>query len=225
MSITITDICIVLIFSGFIIYGCKIGLIKAVVDLLAVFLTGILTWFLYPHFAALIMKTPLYYGINKWITLTLNNNDILSKSIPEFLIKLPDFMKDSIAIASKQAFESTIASVSEGITVLAVNAISIILLFILIRLMMLLIKKIGYKINKLFVIGPVNVILGGIFGLIQGVLIVNLAVMIISCFPTSKLYDRVAVDIEKSYISGYMFNEDSNFLGIPVKYPINNINK
>lgn len=220
MTVTITGIIIALILIFFLIFGIKTGLVKAVFDLLAFFLTWLLTWILYPYVAALLLKTPVYDGINKWLNITLNNNELISETLPEFFFRLPDFIKDSIVISSKQAFENIVSSTSDALTVLTVNIISIIILYLVLRLLSVLIKKAGKKINKIMIIGPVNMLLGGAFGVIRGLLFIYIAMMIISYFPTTKLYSHIADDIDRCYIAGTMFNENVNILGLSVRYPV-----
>ena len=220
MTITLTGIIIAVILIIFFVFGMKTGLIKSVFDLLAFFLTWALTWIFYPHLAALLLNTPIYEGVNKWLTLTLNNNDLVSESLPEFFVNLPNFIKDSIVISSKQAFESLISSTVDALTVLTMNIISIIVLYFLFRFISHLIKKAGNKINKIMIIGPVNMLLGGAFGVIRGLFVVYISMMLISYFPTTKIYDFTAKDIERSYICSKMFNEDIKFLGLSVRYPV-----
>ena len=221
MNISIVGIIIVLVILIFIIRGWKIGLVKAVFDLLSFFIVGILTWIMYPGLAKLIISTPIYDFIHNWIITTLNSNDILTKSIPEFFMELPVFIKDSIVISSKQAFHSMINSTADALTILAINVISIILLFVALSLLALLIKKMGKFINKIIIVGPINMILGAFFGFLQGVFICYLVIMIFSYFPTTKAYDFIARDMEKSYVCDLMYNKNINILGFKPIHPIN----
>ena len=224
MTITITGIVIAFILIFFFAFGVKTGLVKAVFDLLAFFLTWLLTWIFYPYLAALLIKTPVYDSIYKWINITLADNRLVNETVPEFFLKIPDFIKDSIVISSKQALENIVSSTVDALTVLAINAISILILYFVFRFLSILIKKIGRKINKIAIIGPVNMLLGGAFGIIRGLLIIYVVMMVISCFPTTKLYSHIANDIEKCYISGTMFNEEIKIMGLSVRYPVNDVN-
>jgi uncharacterized membrane protein required for colicin V production len=63
-------------------------------------------------------------------------------------------------------------------------------------------------------------ILGGIFGLVKGIFVVYIAVMIISFFPTTKMYDIVKNDINSDkIICGTLFNEDVKIIGFSLRYP------
>lgn len=217
-GITITGGAILLVLVLFTIYGMKMGFVKAVFDLFSFFFTGILTWFLYPVVASWIIKTPLYKFLNGFILTTLSDNITLEKSLPEFFIKLPTFMKDSVMETSRQAFGSLIESTGEALTVLAINLISIILIFLAVRLVALLLKKYAVKINKIIIIGTVNKILGGIFGFIQGYFLVCLILLIISLFPYGKIQTQISKDLETSYVAGIMLNENTDIFNITQRY-------
>ncbi len=220
MAFTVTGIIIVIVFIILFILGMKDGLIKAVFDLLSFFLTWAFTWVFYPYVSGMIIKTPLYEGITKWFEMTLSTNPIMTETIPEFFVDLPPFIKESIVTSSKQGLDSIIASTAEALSVLAINVVSIVGLYIIFRLISLLVKKLGEKINKILLIGPVNMILGGLFGLVKGIFIVYIAVMIISFFPTTKVYDIVKNDINSDkIICGTLFNEDAKIMGFSVRYP------
>ncbi len=217
-GITITGSIILLFLVFFVFYGMKMGFVKAVFDLFSFFFTGILTWFMYPVVASWIIKTPLYGFLNNLIQTTLSDNVTLNESLPEFFIKLPTFMKDSVMETSKQAFDSLIESTGEAMTVLLINLISIILIFIAVRLIALLIKKYAVKINKIILIGTVNKILGAVFGFIQGYFLICLILLIISLFPAGKIHKQISKDMETSYVADVMFNENSDIFSISKRY-------
>lgn len=219
MGFSIVDIIMILILAAFVIYGLKCGFIKAVFSLFSLFFTGIMTWIFYPLLAGALINTPLYEWIHSLILATLSDNEALMQSLPEFFAGLPEFMKNSIMESSKQAFNSLVGSVSEAMTVLTVNIISIILVFVVVRILALFLKKFSHKINKLFIIGKINQLLGGIFGLAQGVFVIYLLMLVLSFFPTVKLYEYVAEEIPKSFVSQKLFNENARFFGMKVRYP------
>ncbi len=217
-GITITGTAIVIVLALFLVYGMKMGLVKAVFDLFSFFFTGILTWLLYPVVAGWLIKTPFYPFLNNLIQTTLSDNVTLGESLPEFFISLPAFMKDSIMESSKQAFDSLIESTSEAMTILVINIISIVALFLIVRLLALFLKKYAGKINKIILVGTVNKILGAAFGFVQGYFVVCLLLLIISLFPAGGLHNRISKDLEKSYVSGIMFSDNSDVFKIKSRY-------
>ncbi len=220
MNISIVGIIIILVVLLFVIKGLKSGLVKAIFDLLSLFIVGILTWFLYPVVSKFLITTPLYDIIHNWLTSTLQNNSVLSTSIPEFLSELPAFLKESIVVSSKNTIDTLLSTASDALAVLTVNVISIIILFICLTIFAFFVRKLGTFINKIIIIGPINKVLGGFFGFIQGMFICYLIIMIISYFPTTKIYDFVSKDMEKSFVCKAMYNENVDILGFKPTYPI-----
>lgn len=217
-GITLTGIFIIFVFCAFLIYGVKMGFLRAVFDLLRFFFAGLVTWLLFPFVAGLLANTPLYGFIKKIIMLTLKDNPALNESLPEFFIKLPAFIKNSIMDTSKQAFDSLVSSTADALTLLALNVISIIVIFILARILTLFLKKLTVKLNKLIIIGPVNKVLGGIFGCLQGYFFICLVMLIISIYPAGKVYEKVRSDFHKSTVINIMFSENNDSFGIRARF-------
>lgn len=220
MNVSFIGIIIILIIAFFVIRGLKIGLVKAIFDLLSFFIVGILTWFLYPTVSKFLISTSLYDIIHNWLSSTLQNNNLLFTSIPEFLSELPSFLKESIVVSSKNTIDNLLSTATDALAVLTVNVISIIILFIGLSILAFFVRKLGTFINKIIIIGPINMILGAFFGFVQGIFICYLIIMVISYFPTTKIYDFVGKDMEKSYICKIMYNENVDILGFKPTYPI-----
>lgn len=220
MSFTITGVIILLIILGFTIYGIKVGLIGAVFSLLSIFFTTVFTWLIYPWVAGLLLKTPLYDGLRDWITKSLESNQGLTQSMPEFVNNLPEFLRSSVENTVTQTADNILGYCAEALSVLAVNVISIILLFVGIRLLFTLLKKIGKAVNKVKIIGPVNSFLGGVFGCVQGIIMVYLIVMVISYFPTTQVYEHVRDELQVSMVGKILFNERMTIFGIKPRYPL-----
>lgn len=220
MKVSIVGIIILVIIALFFIRGWKNGLIKSVFDLFSFFIVGILTWLLYPSLTSILMDTPLYDAINKWILSGVDKSDFFEKTLPDFFSDLPAFMRESALAGAETTLQSSVASIAEALTVLAVNVISIIALFITLSIIAFFIKKLGTFINKIVIVGAVNRVLGGAFGLVQGLFICYIAIMLISYFPTTSVYDYVAKDIEQSYVCKLMYNDDVSILGFKPTYPV-----
>ena len=220
MSVSIVGISIVIIIALFFIKGWKNGFVKSVFDLFSFLIVGVLTWLLYPSVSSMLSKTSLYDIINEWIINGLNTSDFLQKTIPEFLADLPVLVRESIASGAEATIQSSFASIANALTMLAINVISILVLFFTLSIIAFFIKRIGKFINNIVIVGAINRVLGGFLGLVQGLFICYIAIMLISYFPTTSLYDYVAKDMEKSYVCKIMYNEDVSILGFQPTYPI-----
>lgn len=220
MPFTITGISILLIILGFTVYGIKAGLIRAVFSLFSIFFTTVFTWLIYPWVAGLLMNTPLFNGIRDWIFHSLDSNQQMAQSMPEFFQNLPGFLRNSVEKAVTQTTDSILVYCAEALAVLTINVISILLLFVGIRLLITLVKKIGKAVNKVKIIGPVNSFLGGIFGCVQGIIVVYLIIMVISYLPTTKAYEVVRDDLQVSAVGRILYNERITLFGMKPRYPL-----
>ncbi len=220
MNFSIVGILIILVIVLFFLRGWKNGLVKSVFDLFSFLIVGLLTWLLYPVVSGFLVKTDLYTIINDWMVSSLNNSDFLQLTIPEFIGSLPAFVRESIILNSESALQSSISSIADKLTVLAINAVSVIGLFLGLSILSFFIKRMGSFINNIVIVGTINKILGGFFGFVQGLFICYIVIMLISYFPTTKLYDFVAEDMSKSYVCSVMYNENMSILGFKPTYPI-----
>ena len=101
MNISVVGIAIILIIVIFLVIGWKNGLIKAIFDLLSFFIVVAFTWALYPSVSQLLMKTALYTIVSNWADMSIKDNVLFSKTLPEFFNNLPLFVKNSIYVTSK----------------------------------------------------------------------------------------------------------------------------
>ncbi|MBE7029029.1 MAG: CvpA family protein [Ruminococcaceae bacterium] len=216
MNISLVGLIILLIILIFTVWGWKSGFIKTVFDVFSLVLVMGLTGAFYPHLAKILMNTRLKDTIYDYFVTTFTSSVNISE---ETFVNLPSFIHDTVVLSTENIIGHTATSMAEIFTVFVVNVISIILLFISLFICSFFIKKLAKFINKIIIVGHINKILGAILGFFQGVLISYLIICVISFFPASKIYTYVAEDMEKSYISKFMFNEKINLFGIQPIYP------
>lgn len=217
----IMEIIILAIVVLMFIIGYKRGFIKSVFDLFSVFLSWVLAWLLYPTISSFLIKTPIFNTVKDFIGKNLTfNAEEGAQTLSSYISNLPEFLSKSLMSTAADASVEILNSIENTLAVLAVNIISIILIFIAVRIFMFLMKIFSEKINDIILIGSLNKFLGGILGAIQGVFIVYLVVFAITFFPATQAYSYVASEIETSDICSIMFNEDVKILGIKPTYPV-----
>lgn len=193
----ITDIIIVAVIVLFTVIGVKRGLAKTILNLAGLVLTAISAYYLSSFLSQLIydsfLKQTIITNIQQiieqnGIDYAFSNcleaipqwiNGILSFIVGIFGISLSEFQNQlsvpsEISLSASQAVESAVAPVVTSVLTL----IFIIVLFIVI---LFIVKKLVKLISKVFnipVIKQINQLLGGIFGLAEGLLIVFIAVNI-----------------------------------------------
>lgn len=92
-----------------------------------------------------------------------------------------------------------------------VCALSLLGLYILFKIIFFIIADLSQKIKKVKVVGPLNVFLGGVFGLIKSVIIVDLCVILLGALPFGFIQGLMQ-KIDGSFI--IMLFDKVNVLGI-----------
>lgn len=96
--------------------------------------------------------------------------------------KLPSFLLtkiDELIMADSSSGQTISQILANEIAMIVFCVIAFIVLFIIIKIVFFIIKKVTKNISNIPVIGPVNRILGGVFGLLEGVL---------SCFVVAAVF-------------------------------------
>ncbi len=81
--------------------------------------------------------------------------------------------------------------------------ISIIALYIILRILLFLIGEIIKKLSKISIIGAVDKTLGLFLGLIRGIIFVQIAILIINVIPLS-FFQELSVNIEASVLAAFI---------------------
>lgn len=90
------------------------------------------------------------------------------------------------------------------LTGILLNIISFLLLFVLISFILVFLSgKLKY-LNRIPIIGTLNVLLGGLFGAVKGIIIVFLIVALISLIPTEYWIDTLDASVVVALFGHYM---------------------
>lgn len=193
----ITDIIIVAVIVLFAVIGVKRGLAKTILNLAGLVLTAISAYYLSSFLAQLIYDSFLKQTVITNIQQIIEQNGVdyaisnCLEAVPQWIngilsfiggifgISLKDFQNQlsvpsGISLSASQVIESTIAPV-------ATSVLAIILIIVLFIIILFIVKKLVKLIAKVFnipIIKQINQLLGGIFGIAEGLLIVFIAVNI-----------------------------------------------
>ena len=193
----ITDIIIVAVIVLFTVIGVKRGLAKTILNLAGLVLTAISAYYISSFLSQLIYDAFLKQTVitntqqiieQNGIDYALSNcleavpqwiSGILSFISGIFGISLNEFQNQlsvpsEISLSASQAVESAVAPV-------VTSVLAFILIIVLFIVILFIVKKLVKLISKVFnipVIKQINQLLGGIFGLAEGLLIVFIAVNI-----------------------------------------------
>lgn len=171
--------------------GYRSGFVKSLVGFVGIFISAFGGYLLYPYVSSFLMGTPLFNLVNQsvvaWVQGYVNQH-----TNPQDL-----FMR-----YQAENIEMLCAKMSEGITTVIFNILSIILIILLIKVGIFLLKKLTSFINHIPVIGQLNriggLLLSGASYVVACFIIV--AVMLLPPANTSELSRNLCHQINNSSV-------------------------
>lgn len=125
---------------------------------------------------------------------------------------MPDIINNyigkTISEAADTAKDTIVETVAINLSITAIKIITLILLFILIRIALICIKFITNLISKLPIISSINKIGGVAYGIIEGLFIIYLALAIAMAISTMTGNADILIYINQSSIGKIMFNNN-----------------
>lgn len=169
------------IFMGFValmaVIGSSRGLVRSLLGLGSIVLSLFLAFTLYPMVSDTLARSTVGTVVTEKVEAMFGQNPQGTEQIQELdpatnekIESIPAVLQETAQNAGTQIKKS----VAEQVCSAAMNLISMLLVFLLVRLLIWLISKTLDLVTKLPVIHGCNKILGGLFGVISSVLIVYL---------------------------------------------------
>ena len=212
----ITDIIIIAVIVLFTAIGVKRGLAKTLLNLAGLVVTAISAYYLSSFLSQLIydsfLKQTIINNIQQMveqngIDYALSNcleavpqwiNGILSFIIGIFGISLNEYQSE--ILLPKNVSTSVSQIVESAVSPVVTSVLAIILIIVLFIIILIIVKKLVKLISKVFnipVVKQINQLLGGIFGLAEGLLFVFIAV---------NIFDIVTVFSNPALLNNEIFN-------------------
>ncbi len=194
------DLIFIIILLIFITIGRMNGFLKGLASLVCVIISCVGGYLMYPYFTSFLVETPLFGTISKavseYISKAYQNGGAI-ENLNELMLKY-----------NVTAIEDLFAKISEGITLVIINIISIAVIFIALRLILSTLKGITKLISKLPVISSLDKLLGVVTGIVSGLLITYLivAVMMIPPCNKSEISRKMCEEIDKSVIAKHVMD-------------------
>lgn len=188
-----------LIFIGIIIVSAIIGrhsgFLKGMVNFVCIVIASFGGYLLYPFLSAFLVETPLFQTISKPINEYITKNYFKGNSI--------EALNEALIKYNVTAVEDLFNKMSEGVTQVIINVLSLILIFVLLRFALKLFKGLASLITKIPVIKGLDKTLGMLTSMISAVLVVFLvvAVMMIPPCNSSEVSKKMCEYIDKSVIT------------------------
>lgn len=216
-----TDLVVIGIIVGFAVFGMRKGFILSVYRLISYVLSIFLAIKLYPFVSKFLTGTALYGNIKDYIlkNLLLQQPDINSGAKTAAAdavvnnLQLPGFMKDFLIDKFPNPTDIVDVSgimekISNELTGIVINVISLAVLYILVRVILIFTKFILKGIAGLPLFKQLDKLGGFGLGAVEGFLTVYILLAILMIFSTSPRFEGVFKDIDGSLITGFIYNHN-----------------
>ena len=171
--------------------GYRSGFLKSLVGFVGIFISAFGGYLLYPYVSSFLMGTPLFGVVNQSV-LSWVQSYVSEHTNPDDLFLR--YQADNI--------EMLCAKMSEAITAVIFNIVSIILIIVLIKLAIFIIKKLTKIVNHIPLIGQLNRIGGLLLSSFSYIVVcfIIVAVMLLPPANTSELSRNVCHQINNSVV-------------------------
>lgn len=171
--------------------GYRSGFLKSLVGFVGIFVSAFGGYLLYPYVSSFLMGTPLFGVVNQSV-LSWVQSYVSEHTNPDDLFLR--YQADNI--------EMLCAKMSEAITAVIFNIVSIILIIVLIKLAIFIIKKLTKIVNHIPLIGQLNRIGGLLLSSFSYIVVcfIIVAVMLLPPANTSELSRNVCHQINNSVV-------------------------
>lgn len=211
MSIII-DLVIVAIIAICVLVGYYKGLTGSLLKIVSFVLALIIAFVLFkPVSNFIIDKTDWDENLEQAIRQSIlkdeekTNDETQKENMPEVIT---DYINNAVEKAGNDAKTAIVDSTARDVSVMIINIAVAIALFIISKIILLLIKGLANLLTKLPVIKQFDKAGGIIFGILQSLVIIYIALAIISFASPMMSQTGIIEGLQKSYIGSVMYNNN-----------------
>lgn len=202
----IVDLIIIAIVLLFVFIGYKKGLTGSLIKLLSFVIAVALAFMLYKPVAnAIIENTEIDDNIKEAITRTFNQEDNNEKEGEK---NIPLTMVENINNEIENATNEVKTTIIEETTKTIINVASAIVIYIIVRIILLIVSLFASQITKLPLIKQADEIGGIVYGAVEGIIIVYIALSIISLISVIWVDNIAVTAITKSVLGNMLYNNN-----------------
>lgn len=189
----IIDIIIILFILASVFFGYKKGLISLAINIVAFIIAMVVTLLLYKPIGNIIINNT---------TIDEKLQQMIQTKIEEFMEN--DDSKDSSSKLIESAKNGLLPDTARSLSINIIYGITLIALFIVIKICLLLINSLANQVAKIPIIKQFNEIGGVLYGLLRGIIITYVILMVIQLIVT--LNPKGALDnaMQESYLAKTM---------------------
>ena len=211
------DIVVLLIFSVCIIHSMRQGFIKASSTILSIVLTISIMFAFQDEMREGLMNSFVGEYVSKTITTSFMKKDEMMEPTTdenkENSFGLPGFINDLVGDSQKKvenAKNDFLDDIKQSAVTSVINILSILILYIAVKIALFIILKIINAIFKLPLLRSVNKLLGALIGFTNGLFIVYILCALMILFVPNDTTKNIHQEIEKTYITKVFY--DNNLL-------------
>lgn len=211
MGSNVLDIAILAIMGISVFFGFRKGFLRTITGLVAIVLSLILATTFHSVVADYLKSTALYQNVYESAYSVLKVQEEQPEGRKDFgtgKLNLPKDITKAVQQGVDAATQSVVDSLAETVANAAMNILSMLLLFIGIRLILLLITFLVGIFRKLPLIGWCDGLLGALIGLLRGFLITYLVMAVATFAVTVSPDGDVAQSVKQSEFAKVMYHNN-----------------
>ena len=189
----IIDIIIILFILASVFFGYKKGLISLAINILAFIIAMVVTLLLYKPIGNIIINNT---------TLDEKLQQMIQTKIEEFMEN--DDNKDSSSKLIESAKNGLLPDTARSLSINIIYGITLILLFIIIKICLLLVNSLANQVAKFPIIKQFNEIGGVLYGLLRGIIITYVILIVIQLVVTLNPNGALDNAMQESYLAKTM---------------------
>lgn len=207
----IVDLVIVAIFALCILLGYKRGLTGCLIKVLAFFIALAVSAILFKPAATLVTNnTQIDENIQTSIVSVFEKEEVENKENKDEKSNSPimEYISDKVEEATEEKKSEIVNNAAKDISINIINVLCFIAIFIVVRIALIFVKALADLITKLPVIKQCDKIGGIVYGILQGFVIVFIALALITFVSTATNQYALLELINQSYIGSILNNNN-----------------
>ena len=211
MSINYIDLLIVILMIISVYFGYKKGFLKTIMGVMSIVISIVIAISLYQPVEQYIRKTKVYEYVYDNVVSNLETPEEETNQISEYgagKLNLPRNFLKSMQKEANGARENITGMIATFAAGAAIKIISMLLVFLVARLLLLGILALIGIIKKMPLIGWSDRMLGILFGFVRGILIIYLLLAVITVSTGVKPDNFAALAVKQSEFAKIMYNNN-----------------
>ena len=202
------DIIVLLILVISVIFGYRKGFLRTLTGLIAIMLSFVLALSFSPKLESYIKTTVVYENIYENIEKSMISSDADTDEYNTAKLNMPRQMLKDIEKGIEEKKNEAVGTLIQKVCDTAVKIISMVIIFVAVRLIIMLLLLCFGILRKLPLIGWFDRILGALFGFLRGMLIVYLLLAVVTVSTAFNNKNTIIDKVNHSEFAKVMYNNN-----------------